>query len=95
MDIQDTLLGLYATLCQIRWVLKPILEMHKGVLDTARTNKPRKDVKTSSLIVRPTRTSTSERLLANNSTSALVIVVNIARSVAKAGGCVQESVTVR
>ena len=86
---------LCTTLCQIRWVLKPILEMHKRILDTPRTNKPRKDVKTSSFIVRPTRAGTSEWLLANNSASALVVVVDIARRVAKARGRVQESVTVR
>jgi len=69
--------------------------MHKRILDTPRTNKPRKDVKTSSLIVRPTRSGASERLLANNGTGALIIVIDVARSMAKAGGCVQESVTVR
>jgi len=69
--------------------------MHKRILDTPRTNKPRKDVKTSSFIVRPTRAGTSEWLLANNSASALVVVVDIARRVAKARGRVQESVTVR
>ncbi len=69
--------------------------MHKHILDTPRTNKPRKDVKTSSFLVRPTRAGSSERLLANNSNSALVIVVDVARRVAKAGGRIQKSVAVR
>ncbi len=87
---------LCTTLCQIRWVLKPILEMHKCILhDTPHTNKFRKDVKTSSLIIHPARAGTSERLLASNSTSALVVVVDVACRVTEAGGRVQKSVMVR
>jgi hypothetical protein len=80
---------------QIRRILKPIFQRHKRILDTPRTDKPRKDVKTPGLVVGPARTGASKRLLANNGACALVVVVDVAGCMTEAGRHVQQGVAVR
>ena len=64
-----------------------IFQANEVLLDTPRTDEAIEDVDASSLIIGSTSTSTTERLLANNSTSALLVVVHIACGVPELVSC--------
>ncbi|KAF8219090.1 ALDH-like protein, partial [Tricholoma matsutake] len=67
-----------------------LLQPHKILLDTPRTNKPIKNTHTPRFIIRSAPARTSERLLAHHCARALVIVVDVASDVAKPGGPCEE-----
>ncbi len=65
---------------QVGWI-QVILQVHKVLLDAPRRHEAVEDRHASGLVVRSARTGTTKRLLTDDSTSALLIVVHIARSV--------------
>ena len=72
-----------------------ILHPHKVFLDAPRANEPIKDADTSSLVVRPASTGTTERLLTHDGASAFFVVVDITSGITEFIGCGEEGFTVR
>lgn len=70
-----------------------LLQANEVLLDAPRVNKPVEDTNTSSFIVGTARTSSSERLLANNCTRAFFVVVDITGRVAQCVGGSNEGAT--
>ena len=71
------------------------LQPNETLLDTPRRYEPVEDADTPSLIVRATTPGTSERLLANNSSRTLFVVIHISGSVAEPIGGLDEHLSVR
>lgn len=69
---------------QVRRIPK-VLQRQEVLLDTPRTNEPIENRDTARFIVRPARTRTTERLLTDDGTRTLFVVVDVA-------GCVAELV---
>ncbi len=69
-------------LCEVGRVLE-VLETDEVLFNTPRADEAIENADTSCLIVRATGARATERLLANNSTSAFLIIVHVSSSVAK------------
>lgn len=74
-----------STLDQVRRIPK-VLQRQEILLNTPRTDEPIENRDTPRLIVRPARTRTTERLLSDDGTRALFVVVDVASCVAKLVG---------
>jgi len=66
------------------------LQSNETLLDTPRRYEPVKDADTPSLVVRTTTPGTSERLLPNDSSRTLFVVIHVSGSVAEPIGGLDE-----
>jgi hypothetical protein len=74
---------------QVAWVLE-VFEANKVLLDAPRAHETIEEADATRLVVRSARTSTTKRLLTNYGTSALIVVVNVTRSMPESvRGCDQ------
>jgi hypothetical protein len=71
-----------------------ILQSHKVLLYAPGAHKPVEDRNASGLIVRSTRACTTKRLLANDGTRALLVVVHVTSRVAETVGSCQKRLAV-
>lgn len=74
---------------QVRRIPK-VLQRQEVLLDTPRADEPVENRDTPRLIVRPARTRTTERLLADDGTRTLFVVVDVASCVAELVGGEEE-----
>lgn len=72
-----------------------LLQSNETLLDTPRGHKPVEDADTSSLIVRTATPGTSKRLLTNNGSRALLVVIHVSGSVTEPVGGLDEHLSVR
>jgi hypothetical protein len=86
-------LPLHSRSNQIRRIPK-VLQAHKILLDTPRTNEPIKNTNAPRLIVRPACSRATKRLLPNYSARALLVVVHVASGVPEDVGCLQKGTAV-
>ena len=70
------------------------LQPNETLLDTPRGYKPVEDADASSLVVRAATPGTSERLLTNDGSRTLIVVVHVSGSVAETIGGVDEHLSV-
>ena len=71
-----------------------VIQANEVLFDAPCTNEPIENADTTSLVVRTTSTSTSERLLADNGTCAFLVVVHVSGGVAQAVGCCDECLAI-
>ena len=82
------------SLHQIGRIPKAIFQIYKRVLDAPHTDKPRKNIHTACLVVRPARAGATKRLLSNDGARAFFVVVDVASCVAEARGCGEKGVAI-
>lgn len=87
----------YGPQCNLHQVARVAIffQPNETLLDAPRRHEPVEDADTPSLVVRAATPGTSERLLANNSSCTLLVVIHVSGSVAEPIGGLDQHPSIR